>query len=157
MTARDERRRRKTPTASLAKRLRRRTLPELAEICRLALTMLYVDARLILLPQGLNRVWLHLKTIDARTPGARSREAIKRLVPLSRVAARYRIRRGNSCLVLSLALRARLAAMGLPSEIVYGIRKSSPASPAIDAHAWLRLGAYSIDPFGLSASFKPLA
>jgi len=86
MIARDEPKRREATIRSLARRLRSRTLPDLSEIGRLALIMLYADTRLGMIPHDLNRAWLHRKAVDVRTPGARVRAEIDRLVSLSRSA-----------------------------------------------------------------------
>jgi len=142
---------------ALAGKLLRHPLRDIVEIGRLALILLCVDARLGLLPHSLNRSWLHRTTGSGGPPGRSAKAKIERIVPLSLIACRYRIRRGGPCLALALALRARFRAFGLAGAIVYGVRKSAPGARGIDAHAWLCMGAYAIDPFGQSGSFRPLA
>jgi hypothetical protein len=124
------------------------------ELCRLWLILLYVDVRLGLLPQRWNRQFLFRKKRNGyATPGLRTLAKLSRIVVLLRIAARFRLRSDSPCLCLSLALRGRLAPLGLHASLVYGARRRSDSSGGIDTHAWLVLGAVTLDPGGNATSF----
>jgi hypothetical protein len=134
--------------------IRRYNPAVLIELCRLWLILFYVDVRLELLPPRWNREFLFRKERDgAATPGPRTLAKLSKIVILLRTAARFRLRSGSPCLCLSLALRERLAPLGLRASIVYGARKRSDRSKGIDAHAWLVLGEATLDPGGDAISF----
>jgi hypothetical protein len=135
-------------------RLSRRALaylrpPQALELLRLWLILLYVDLRLILLPLALNRAWLFPRDAEeAPSPGASMKKRIQGILPLIKALSRFRIRSASPCLVLALALRARLAPLGLKPALVYGGRRVEGKPGSFTAHAWLRLGSFRMDPFG---------
>jgi len=133
----------------------RRPFLDLLEIVRLWTIIAYVDARLALLPLSRDRGWLFGRAgVVSPNPGPRTIAKACRLAELSRIAARYRLRRRSPCLCLALALRARLGADGISAWICYGARRRSGEALSIDAHAWLSLGSFRIDPYGSSSSFN---
>jgi hypothetical protein len=127
----------------------------LLELLRLWFILLYIDTRLKLYPPSWNRFWLSAAREETGTmPGPRTLRKLYGIAVLLRTASRFRIRTATPCLCLSLALRARLAPLGLHPTLVYGVRKSSAASGGIDAHAWLKFGISVFDPLGSSESFN---
>jgi hypothetical protein len=129
---------------------------QLLEILRLWLTLAYVDARLGLLPSSWNRSWLFRgRSHASATIGTRTRERISALALLLRSVARFRVRKATPCLSLALALRSRLAPLGIKPWLIYGARRASGTSGIIDAHAWLELDGIKLDPYGSSNSFSP--
>ncbi len=129
--------------------IRRSNPSVLIELCRLWCILLYVDARLGLLPARWNRRFLFRRGSEAAaTPGPAILAKLARIAALLRLATRYRLRSGSPCLCLALALKARIYPLGLRASVVYGARKRSDISRGIDAHAWLELGTARIDPGG---------
>jgi hypothetical protein len=138
--------------------LRRYGPSDLVELARLWAILAYVDARLGLMPTSWNRRWLFREEAAGDpgrrvNPGPKTLSRISSLLPLLRIAARFRLRRGSPCLCLALALRARLDAFGQRTALVYGARRRMAPGRAIEAHAWLQLGATRLDPFESSAGF----
>jgi hypothetical protein len=136
--------------------IRRLSPSVLIELCRLWCILLYVDARLGLLPARWNCGFLFRQengTVASPHPETLAR--IAKIAALLRLAARFRLRAGSPCLCLTLSLRSRLASFGLRSTAVYGARRSSDDSSGdIDAHAWLSIGTAKIDLIGDSLLFQ---
>jgi hypothetical protein len=159
----------------------RYTLRDGIELLRLSLLLRLVALRLRLLPTTLNRRWLSPKDRSASiTPGRRTRQKIERLARLTRRAAMLRLGPPLACLTRSLALRARLVAMGVRARLSYGAsitrggkvdakagnvasaepaqavsRKGRAIGTAVDLHAWLEIGDLRVDTYGTSGSFAP--
>jgi len=135
---------------------------ELAELARLWLILAAVDLRLSLPGELSASGWILCRRgklssrRDVGAPGPRSLAEAERLASLARTAARFRLRSAAPCLVLALALRHRLHAMGLEPRLELGARRRTGTWGAIDAHAWLRIGDRIIDPLGEAPAFKRL-
>jgi hypothetical protein len=125
---------------------------ELVELLRLGIILAYVDARLVLLPQSRNRAWIFRQgNGKGSTPCPARLRRISRIAELLRTAARFRLRSASPCLCLALTLRISRAPLGLRASLVCGARR---LQGAVEAHAWLLVGAARIDPYGTSRSFK---
>jgi hypothetical protein len=124
----------------------RRDWPETLLLMRLWLALVGMDVRLRLLHHGLNRRFLfpHLTKDEQIRPqlDAKTEAAIERLSRLVSIAARFHGPFNLSCLRQALVLRSRLLVLGIPTRLVYGVKKEKSH---FAAHAWLEAGGKTIN------------
>jgi hypothetical protein len=115
-------------------------------LMRLWLALIVMDVRLRLLRHGLNRRFLfpHMTKDEQTRPqlDAKTEAAIERLSRLVSKAARLHGPFNLSCLRQALVLRASLRALGVPSRLIYGVKKEKSN---FSAHAWLEAGGKTIN------------
>ncbi len=105
------------------------------------LALVGMDIRLRLLRHGLNRCLLFSNPAKEEQPrpvlDPTTAAAIEHLSRLVSAAARHQGPFNLSCLRQALVLRSRLRALGVASQLVYGIKKENSN---LSAHAWLEVG-----------------
>jgi hypothetical protein len=120
--------------------------PDVFSLIWLWLALVWMDIRLRLLHHGLNRCFLFSNPakdeqtwppLDPMTDAA-----VERLARLVAVAARFQGPFNLSCLRQALVLRSRLHVLGIPSRLVYGVKKEKSH---FAAHAWLEAGGKTIN------------
>lgn len=135
------------------------------EILEAWLCLAHADARLRLLPYGMNREYIFRGGENARadgpgveaqagsssavqTLGEKERAQAERLSGAIARAARHPGIFDMSCLRRSLALRTLLARRGISGRIVFGVRGAGQKRKDFSGHAWLRVGALDMDSYG---------
>ncbi|NNM53610.1 MAG: lasso peptide biosynthesis B2 protein [Spirochaetales bacterium] len=124
------------------------------EALRLWLLLLKVDLKLIGQSWSQQREWILAKApagIVRRDPSAYEQKALERWSRLLLTVRRWRIRRQVPCLALALTLRERAQKSGLYAELTLGARRDG--SGRIDAHAWLVMGTFRLDPLATAELF----
>ena len=123
-------------------RLRALSRRDLLDLLLLTVFLSWARVRLTVLPARLNQRYLRPSrdSTDRETTNRvvtpLQKERAERLVFLVEIAARVHPLRDLTCLRRTLALRARLRMLGIPSTLEYGIRRSGDRYAP---HAWLAI------------------
>ena len=130
-------------------------LLNLPEALRLWLLLLKVDLKLISQSWSQQREWILAKApagTARRDPSAYEQRAFLRWSRLLLSVRRWRLRPQVPCLALALVLRERAQKSGLHPELTLGARRDN--SGRIDAHAWLVMGSFRLDPLATADLFS---
>lgn len=120
----------------------------LFEVARTWVRLACVDIKLCILPPRKKKEWLYGNMPETLPPldPAQRREAL-RLEKLVASASARPLFFNMSCLRRALVTRALLEEREIPSNLIFGIRKS-PKAHTHEVHAWLELGDFRLG-FGI--------
>lgn len=128
-------------------------LKDKLEVLRLFAFLNWAHLRLALFPRSWNRHWLRGSPARVSEPSVELPSPLQKVLELMILAARGSLK-DATCLRRSLVLRDRLAALGYPAVLVYGVRRGE--GKALSAHAWVEVQEFRLDTYGISEAFRPL-